>query len=149
MDVEPLRDAPLGRLVAMAGHLATRRWSQYLAEAHGLTPAGMAVLLTLVDGELSHREVADRCMVRPATLTGVVDTVEKAGYVERRRADDDRRRLVLSLTESGLVHAKLVNETITQGRPLTSVDADPDNAAVIRRFLLELIELLGTEEDKP
>jgi DNA-binding MarR family transcriptional regulator len=151
MDVEPLRDAPLGRLVAMAGHLATRRWSQYLAEAHGLTPAGMVVLLELAkDGELSHRELADRCMVRPATLTGVIDTVEKAGYVERRRAGSDRRRLLLSLTGSGLVRAKLVDELISQRRALTSVDADPANEAVIRQFLLEFIELIGTEEeDKP
>lgn len=42
-------------------------------------------------GESNHRAVADRCFVRPATLTGVVDTPERDGLVERHRDGTDRR----------------------------------------------------------
>lgn len=148
MDVDGLRDEPLGRLVAVAGHLATQRWSQLLAERHNLTPAGMRVVLMLVrEGELTHRQVADGCFIRPATLTGIVDTLEKAGYVRRQRVEGDRRAVRLALTEVGAAHAQEIIALTRLTRPLTSVDADPARAAVVREFLLELISNLSQGKD--
>ncbi|HEY2950361.1 MAG TPA: MarR family transcriptional regulator [Micromonosporaceae bacterium] len=140
MELDQLRDAPLGRLVHLAGHLAGQRWSQLLTDKYGLTPAGMRVLLELSHGELDHSDVAARCFVRPATLTGIVDTLVRSGHVERVAGVTDRRRVRLALTEKGIQHAAGLAGLIRRRRPLTSVDADPANAAVIRAFLLELIE---------
>jgi DNA-binding MarR family transcriptional regulator len=148
MDRTGLPDAPLGRLVAIAGHLTSQRWNRYLAERHGLTGAGMVTLLTIAQqGEMTHRQIADRCFVRPATLTGVVDTLERDGLVERRRDDADRRSVRLALTADGAAHAQAIVGVIRSNPPLTSVDADPAKAAVIREFLLELIETMSTGED--
>jgi DNA-binding MarR family transcriptional regulator len=140
-----LDDVPLGRLIVVAGHVLDQRWRRFLADEHGLTPAGMAVLMTLHQhGELAHRAVADRCFVRPATLTGVVDTLERDGMVERQRDRADRRSVRLALTSDGLARIEALTSLIRSGRPLTSVDADPAKAAVIREFLLELI---GSAQD--
>jgi DNA-binding MarR family transcriptional regulator len=144
MDGNNLRDAPLGRLVVIAGHVMTQRWSRYLAEQHGLTTAGMATLMTLHQhGESTHRAVADRCFVRPGTLTGVVDTLERDGLVIRRRDEADRRTVRLALTPAGRVRAEALSTIIRSNRPLTSVDADPAKAATIREFLLEVIETMS------
>ena len=148
MDLAGLRDAPLGRLVVIAGHLSSQRWNRYLAERHALTPAGMVTLMALQNhGELTHRAVADRCFVRPATLTGVVDTLERDGLVERRRDGTDRRVVRLALTAAGRALAEELATVIASRRPLTSVDADPAKAAVIREFLLELISTMHGGED--
>ncbi|MEO3775366.1 MarR family winged helix-turn-helix transcriptional regulator [Micromonospora sp. B11E3] len=137
-----LDDVPLGRLLAIAGHVVGQRWNRYLAEEHGLTQAGMATLMTLARfGELPHRAVAELCFVRPATLTGIVDTLERDGLVERRRDEADRRSIRLALTPAGRERVAAVTTIIHSGRPLTSVDADPAKAAVIREFLLEIISL--------
>lgn len=147
MELVQLSDVPLARLVAVAGNLATRRWTLYLSRL-GLTPAGLAVLSTLHQhGALPHREVAQHCFVRPATLTGVVDTLEKAGLVERLRDLADRRTVHLALTGAGRDRIEKINKQIRSGAPLTSVDADPAKAAVIREFLLELISRLSEGED--
>lgn len=141
-----LRDAPLGRLLVIAGHVTSQRWSRYLAEQHGLTSAGMATLMALAQqGESTHRAVAQRCFVRPATLTGVVDTLERDGLVERRRDEADRRTVRLVLTPAGLARAEALGAVMRRGRPLTSVDADPARAAVIREFLLEVIDTMSDE----
>jgi len=142
------RDFPLGRLIDLAARLLSQRWSRYLTEHHGLTPAGMSVLFTLArGGELTHREMADQCYVRPATLTGIVDTLERNGLVERRRDPADRRTVRLALTADGERHAGKLLDLISSDRPLTSVDADPAKAAVIREFLLELIHTMSDGED--
>ena len=140
MDLVTLSDVPLGRLLVVAGHVTGQRWNRFLAEEHGLTQAGMVALMTLAQhGELPHRAVAERCFVRPATLTGIVDTLEKDGLVERQRDETDRRSVRLTLTDAGRARAAALSALIHSKRPLTSVDADPAKAAVIREFLLEVI----------
>ncbi len=145
MGLIQLADAPLGRLMVVAGHLTSQRWNRYLADEHGLTQAGMVTLMALArHGELPHRTVAELCFVRPATLTGIVDTLERDGLVERLRDAADRRSVKLALTPAGRARLEALTAVIQSPRPLTSVDADPEKAAIVRRFLLEVI---GSGED--
>ncbi|MEW2383287.1 MarR family transcriptional regulator [Micromonospora sp. NPDC047707] len=140
MDLIRLDDVPLGRLLVVAGHLTSQRWNRWLAEEHGLTQAGMVTLLTLAEhGELPHRAVAERCFVKPATLTGIVDTLERDGLVERQRHATDRRSVKLALTPAGRARADALRAMMRSDRPLTPVDADPAKAAVVREFLLAVI----------
>jgi DNA-binding MarR family transcriptional regulator len=157
--MEQLDGAPLGRLVAMAGHLATERWSRLVYESYRLTAAGAAVLLALgEEGRLTHKELAARCLIRPATLTGVVDTLVRSGHVERLGDPLDRRTVWVQPTRKGAsVGAKVRRRVTGEGprgseraiRALTSIDADAGHEAIIRRFLIELIVgLADTEEEK-
>ncbi|GAB3170460.1 DNA-binding MarR family transcriptional regulator [Micromonospora palomenae] len=143
-----LRNAPMGRLVSVAGHLVDQHWGRYLSEHHGLTTAGMRVLFILSrTGETTHRDVAERSFVRPATLTGIVDTLERDGFVQRHRAGADRRTVQLALTDKGREHVQALFDLIHSDTPLTSVDADPAKKAVIREFLTELIVTMSDGED--
>ncbi|MEU5938384.1 MarR family transcriptional regulator [Micromonospora sp. NPDC047548] len=145
---DALRHAPLGRLIAIAGHVMEQHWGRYLAEHHGLTSAGMRVLMILERaGDSTHREMAEWCFVRPATLTGIVDTLERDGFVIRQRGPNDRRSVQLSLTDKGREHAQALTKMIHSDRPLTSVDADPAKRTVIREFLTELIVTMSDGED--
>src|SRR4051812_32672389 len=132
MKLNGLEDVPLGRLLVTAGHIVGQRWNRHLAEEHGLTQAGMGTLMTLaLHGELPHRVVAERCFVRPATLTGIVDTLERDGLDERRRDDCDRRSVLLALTPAGRERVTEVTTLMRAAGPMTSVDTDPAKAAVI------------------
>ncbi|MFI6821853.1 MarR family winged helix-turn-helix transcriptional regulator [Micromonospora sp. NPDC050187] len=147
MDLHDLRDAPLGRLLVVAGHLVAQRWNRRLTEEYGLTQAGLATLMTLDQhGAMTHRAVAERCFVRPATLTGIVDTLERDGLVVRQRDETDRRAVRLAITPAGREKIAAPAALVATNPPLTSVDADPARAAVIREFLLEMI---GSGEPRP
>lgn len=151
-----LATAPLGRLVAMAGHLASERWTRYVSDSYGLSPAGAAILMALShDRKMTHGDLADVCYIRPATLTGVVDTLVRSGHVERKADEVDRRTVWVTLTRKGAdVAAKVVRRVTGHSadgterviRALTSVDADPKHEAIIRRFLIELILRLSETE---
>ncbi|MEV0429584.1 MarR family winged helix-turn-helix transcriptional regulator [Micromonospora sp. NPDC050495] len=144
---DALHHAPLGRLLSIAGHVVEQHWGRYLAEHHGLTSAGMRVLLVLLRaGDSSHREMAERCFVRPATLTGIVDTLERDGFVTRQRDPNDRRSVQLTLTDKGRERALAIIDLIHSDRPFTSVDADPAKKTVIREFLIEVITSMSDGE---
>lgn len=89
----------LGRLLKRA----FRAWSRVLRrqlEPFALTPVQFAALRELLgcDG-LSLGGVARRLKADPPTMSGVVDGLVNAGYVERREDPNDRRKLRLYLTE--------------------------------------------------
>ncbi|HIS40030.1 MAG TPA: MarR family transcriptional regulator [Candidatus Aphodovivens avistercoris] len=64
--------------------------------------------------------VAARLSVTTATLTTAVGKLERKGFIERTRAADDRRKVLLSLTKKGrlvyrahsLFHRQMVDEAL-------------------------------------
>jgi len=70
---------------------------------HDLSAAGRETLAVLdgADGPLSPGVIAERLIVTAATMTSVVDTLERRGMVERTIDKADRRRQLVSLTTAG------------------------------------------------
>ena len=52
-------------------------------------------------GPASPTDLADDLGVSPAGMTGRLDGLEKAGWVQRTASPDDRRRVVVEITKSG------------------------------------------------
>ncbi len=81
-----------------------------------LTPAQYSVLSLLwkEDGRRLN-ELAAACCCSPSTITGVVDTLEKKGLATRELNPNDRRSLLVTLTDQG---EELKEETPALGRIL-------------------------------
>lgn len=80
-----------------------RRAERGVLSEFGLSWGGFTTLWVLwVWGDMQTAELADECDLSKGTLTGVVKTLEKRGFVERRRVASDRRRVTVSLTPAGL-----------------------------------------------
>jgi DNA-binding MarR family transcriptional regulator len=137
-------DAPLPALVSVAVRLLGAFISG-TAQGTGISPAGLSVmrLLAARDG-LKSSEVAARGWWTAGTVTAVVDTLVRDGYVQRRRDPADRRVVRLYLTEAG---RRKVEEAISLIGPKWR-DAfgyvDPVDAPVIRKFLVDTIDRFGT-----
>jgi len=68
----------------------------------GVSAAGGLVLGLLRDhGDLSPSELGQRLIVTRATVTGVVDSLERRGYVRRVPNPADRRSVLVELTADG------------------------------------------------
>ncbi len=69
----------------------------------GVSSAGGLVLGQLRDhGPMSPSELGERLIVTRATVTGVVDSLERRGYVQREPNPNDRRGIIVQLTPAGL-----------------------------------------------
>ncbi len=78
--------------------------SRELLQAYGLTSPQLAALRELGRREaVSMSELARAMHLSQATLTGVLDRLEKRGLARRARSGTDRRSVVVQLTDEGRV----------------------------------------------
>jgi MarR family 2-MHQ and catechol resistance regulon transcriptional repressor len=69
----------------------------------GVSAAGGLVLGVLRDGgQLSPSELGERLIVTRATVTGLLDSLERRGFVRRSANPADRRSLLVEITPAGL-----------------------------------------------
>jgi DNA-binding MarR family transcriptional regulator len=98
---------------AKANQMAGRFLSQKVA-ALNIT-AVQAMVLGFLDEEdqITSGELGKRAELDSATLTGILDRLEAAGFVERQVNPDDRRSVCIHLTEQGKIMGEAAAKTIT------------------------------------
>jgi DNA-binding MarR family transcriptional regulator len=147
---ELLEAMPLMRLVPVAGHTVSQRVGRILGDQDGLTGSSAGVLMALglgggagpglgVAGRATHADLARRCMITPATVTGVVNTLVKAGYVRRERDEADRRVVWLVATESGWARVRQIGRELYSLAAPVMESLPKDEELVVRRFLTRVI----------
>jgi DNA-binding MarR family transcriptional regulator len=101
------RDAALAGLREEFGALlgAERRLrsrDSHRKEPGGLTYAQVRALFVLgAHEESTAGEIAEQARLSPGAVSGMLDELEEAGIVSRVRCADDRRRVLVSLTDTG------------------------------------------------
>jgi len=84
----------LGRVMRRVSDYYEHRLSSF-----GLTPPQYFVFNALWMGDgISVGELGERVSLDSSTLTGIIDRMERSGYVERRPNPDDRRSVLVFLT---------------------------------------------------
>ena len=68
----------------------------------GLLPNQHAILSTLVDlGPCHQKELAKRVVVDPGDIVAYLDGLQENGYILRERDPQDRRRQIVTVTDTG------------------------------------------------
>jgi DNA-binding MarR family transcriptional regulator len=107
---------------------------------HDLSATGREVLAVLEGARhpLSAGEVAARVLVTTASMTAVLDTLERRDLLRRIPDPTDRRRVLIGLTGEGRA---LVDAFLPEMAALQSTVCEPLDAAD-RELLLELLGVL-------
>jgi len=138
-------DAPLHTLLLAASRVMGAFYAGTLAQAGlRISPAGLGVLRVLLarDG-LKSSDVAARGWSSPGTLTSVVNTLVREGYVERRPDPGDRRVVRLYVTDKG---RRICEDYLTIAGPQWRAAFDfvsPADEPVIRKFFIDMIGQLS------
>ena len=77
------------------------------------------------------REIASRMQIQHHSAVELVNRLELGGYVRRERAQDDRREVLLALTQKG---EKLLEELASHHHEELQIAA-PDLVAALRRVM--------------
>ena len=150
----PPADAPLHALLLAASRIMGTFYAGTLAQSGlRISPAGLGVLRVLLAGNgLKSSDVAARGWSSPGTLTSVVNTLVRGGYVERRSDAEDRRVVRLFVTDKGRqVCADYYSLASQQWRDAFDF-VDPADEPVVRKFFIDMIgrfsELIRKERDR-
>jgi DNA-binding MarR family transcriptional regulator len=85
-----------------------------LLREHGLTPSQYNIL-RILRGEgkpLPILEIASRTIAVVPGITGLVDRLEQAGFVNRLRCEKDRRIIYVALTDQGMAALAALDEPL-------------------------------------
>jgi DNA-binding MarR family transcriptional regulator len=96
------------RSSALLDHLArlSRARNEAALASFGLRPRHLVALTLLRDhGDATQQSLATTLQIDRTNLVGLLNDLESAGLVLRRRTDEDRRRHAVTLTGAG--HARL------------------------------------------
>jgi DNA-binding MarR family transcriptional regulator len=117
------------RSAALLDHLArlSRARSESALAPLGLRPRHLIALTLLRDhGGTTQQNLAGMLQVDRTNLVGLLNDLEKTGLIARLRAEDDRRRHIVTLTDDG---AQRLNEAecaiaAAENETLSALDAD-------------------------
>jgi MarR family 2-MHQ and catechol resistance regulon transcriptional repressor len=109
--------------VLSAAHVMVKE-SHRLFRPHGISEAQFNVLNVLgpAPAGVSQRELSDVLVVDRSNITGLLDRMEKSGWVRRADHPNDRRVYLVTLTEAGRkLWEKVLPEYLAAVRRVTAV----------------------------
>ena len=113
--------------------MASEQW----AIDAGFRPPCLGVMTVVSKlAPVSQREISDHLGLDASDVVGVLDILEKAGMVERRRDPDDRRRHAVVLTEVGEQASRRLVVLRAQVEARVLAGLEPDE----RRQLVDLLD---------
>ena len=116
----------------------------------GISMAQLNILYTLQrNGEMPMSRLADVLNVSLSNATGLVDRMEERGFIERTRVPEDRRVVLVRMTEAG---ARILEENdATSDDLLRAVlrRLDPDQLPVVARVMTEFRAALDATTELP
>ena len=102
----------------------------------GFRPPCMGVLDVVARMQpVSQREISDHLGLDASDVVGVLDVLEAAAMVERRRDPHDRRRHAVVLTEAGEAAARRFADLRSEVENRVLAELDPEE----RRVLVDLL----------
>jgi len=91
-------------LVAKIHHLSERIFAKLLKkhDMEDINPAQGRILFALWQGDgISIQELSNKTSLEKSTLTSMLDRLEKSGFVVRVPSKEDRRKILIKLTDKG------------------------------------------------
>jgi len=123
---------------------ASKLNNRQLAAATGMTPSQLLVLQEVARlGETTPTAIATALQFGQATVTNIVDRLAAAGYLTRTRADTDRRRVLLRVTDEGLTALEAAPDLLQNRFRDGFVTLPPWEQAMMLASLERLAALLG------
>jgi DNA-binding MarR family transcriptional regulator len=138
----------LARLVLSILPRIGRLASQVAHERGALTLERARVLWQLTEGPRRSGDLAHRCVLTPATLSELVDSLERDGFVRRSEEPGDRRVVVVELTARGRREIERFGELMTVLVAKVLATLSSEKRGRVAAALTDLQQALSQAADK-
>jgi len=121
-------------------------FQEAIARKLGLNATGYRCLEAILrKGQMTAKALAEELRLTTGAMTGIIDHLEKAGYVERLENPTDRRSIIVRPLTTHTEVQKKLGDTMNSYRDAMSKlfeKYDANQTAAIVDFLTEFVELL-------
>ena len=119
--------------------------SQKMSKQYGLTgPQSLVLRLLIKKGAQSSADLSRQMYVTPSNITGIIDRLEKKGFVERIRKQGDRRVALITLTDSGQELGKTIPDPIEKKFVNQLADLEPEHLQILAMAMNQILNLIDT-----
>ncbi|WP_206213383.1 MarR family winged helix-turn-helix transcriptional regulator [Victivallis lenta] len=94
----------------------------------------------IIDYLMSHphsfqRKIAEGCLIEPATLSPILEKMERSGLIRRDKTADNRKNSIVSLSENGTRLGLRLRELFLETETAVCVGITPDEQERLLRIL--------------
>jgi MarR family transcriptional regulator for hemolysin len=100
-----------------------------------------------LEGELSQAELAARMMVEPPTLVGILDRMERDGWIARHDCPDDRRKNLIRATSAAEPAWEKIVACGMRVRERAAAGLSERQLATLRRLLQQVERNLSVRDE--
>jgi DNA-binding MarR family transcriptional regulator len=119
---------------------AYRSLSDAFMDRIGMHRAQATLLCRLfVHDGMTQSEIAEQLSVQGATVTNMLQRMEEAGLVARRRDPEDNRLVRVYLTDTGREQERAITEQFTKVEEAIFEGLDPEERVVLRQVLRKML----------
>ena len=105
----------------------------------GLTYTQYIVFLVLWEKDgITVGEICDKLMLDNGTLSPLLKKMQQAGYIEKKRSEEDERLVVITLTEKGKALQQKAEDV--PGKVAACIDLPVEKAQQLYSLLYELLD---------
>ena len=120
---------------------------QRFAGLHGLGRTDVRALVAIMDAARAGRSMTAGALgsaveLSSASVTALVDRLERVGHVRRVRDAEDRRRVVLEMSDSAMSAGAAFFGGLQRDLVAAMDGYTDDELAVVRRFLTEMTDVI-------
>ena len=137
-----MKGGDLAELCIAFGKAIYKQADRFLS-AYGLTPSQFEILTVLSEeGTVPLNRLSERLCCAGSNVTGIVDRLERDGLAKRERSQEDRRVILLGLTDKGQEMWKSVPHGGCCGMRLDSI-LDRAEESELRRILEKFLAAMA------
>jgi MarR family transcriptional regulator, organic hydroperoxide resistance regulator len=115
----------------------------FMEQADSHRAQGTVLCHLFVQDGVTQSEIGDRLGVQGATVTNMLQRMEEAGLIVRRRDDEDNRLVRVFLTDEGRKKERVLNEQFLKLEATIFEGFNEAERVLMRRLLKQLLQNMG------
>ena len=127
---------------------------QRFADLHGLNRTDVRALVAVMDAarrgqSLTAGGLGEAVDLRSASVTALVDRLERVGHVRRVRDPEDRRRVSLEISDSAMAAGGVFFGGLQRDLVAAMAGYSDEELAVVGRFLTDMTDVITRHSRAP
>jgi DNA-binding MarR family transcriptional regulator len=127
---------------------STQAYDDTVGKRLGLNPADLRCLDWLVDGPKSAGQLSAAVGLKPAATTTLIDRLSDKGYVRRVPSSDDRRKVLVEMTEEGMARTYEMYRPLVEEGQAQLLAFDAAELTRMRDYLVGIRELTDRHRER-